>query len=173
MNTMDTILTRRSVRKFSEKPISEETLQQILAAAQAGPTAVNAQDWFFIVVRDKETLAKMAEVNGQAAHMLPDADMGILVCGDKERSHADYWVVDASIAAQNICLAAHALGLGAVWLGTWPQEHKVTGQTALFSLPEHAVPHSIIALGHIAEDFVPRDRKLREDGEARVHYEKW
>ena len=173
MNAVETILSRRSIRQYSQTPITDAQLQQILAAAQAGPTAVNAQDWFFIVVRDKETLAKMAEINGQAAHMLPSADVGILVCGDKQRSHIDYWVVDASIAAQNICLAAHALGLGAVWLGTWPQEHKVAGQAALFSLPEHVVPHSIIAIGNIAEDAMPRERKVREDGEARVHYEKW
>ena len=67
-------------------------------------------------------------------------------------------------------LAAHAMGIGSVWLGTWPQEHKVSAQKALFDLPDSIVPHSIIAFGYPREDSA-KEKLLYEPG--RVHFEKW
>lgn len=173
MDTIQTIKERISVRQFSEKPISESELHTILEAGMSGPTAVNARPWSFVVVRDKEMLSKMADINGRAATPLRGADVGILVCGDLQRAFPmapDYWVVDGTIAAQNMILAAHALGIGSVWLGTWPQEEKVKGQASLFSLPEHIIPHSIIAFGYPA---APSDKVKLLYEEDRVHFEKW
>lgn len=174
MNAMEALLTRRSVRKFTGQPIEEEKMHQILEAAMSGPCCVNARDWAFIVVTDREKLQQMAEANGRPAEPLKNAAAGILVCGDLERAFPpakDYWVIDGAIAAQNICLAAHALGLGAVWLGTWPQEDRVEKQRRIFRLPETIIPHSIIALGYPAEDTTaPRDTRYEAD---RVHKEVW
>ena len=120
MNTLDAILTRRSCREFTDKPIKSETLHQLLEAAMSGPSCVNARDWSFVVVTDPEKLAQMADANGRPAEPLRKAAAGILVCGDLDRAFRfakDYWVIDGAIAAQNICLAAQELGLGAVWLG--------------------------------------------------------
>ena len=150
MNTLDAILTRRSCREFTDQPIESEKLHQLLEAAMSGPSCVNAQDWSFVVVTDPEKLAQMADANGRPAEPLRKAAAGILVCGDLDRAFRfakDYWVIDGAIAAQNICLAAQELGLGAVWLGTWPQMDRVEAQKKLFALPETIVPHSIIALG--------------------------
>ena len=136
MNAMEAILTRRSVRKFTGQPIEEEKMHQILEAAMSGPCCVNARDWAFLVVTDHGKLQQMAEANGRPAQPLKSAAAGILVCGDLDRAFPpaqDYWVIDGAIAAQNICLAAHALGLGAVWLGTWPQEDRVGKNSAGFS----------------------------------------
>ena len=121
MNTLDAILTRRSCREFTDQPIENEKLHQLLEAAMSGPSCVNAQDWSFVVVTDPEKLAQMADANGRPAEPLRKATAGILVCGDLDRAFRfakDYWVIDGAIAAQNICLAAQELGLGAVWLGT-------------------------------------------------------
>ncbi len=173
MDAIKAILTRISTRKFSDQPISDEVLHTILEAGMSGPTAVNARPWSFIVVRDKDMLNKMADGNGRAAEPLRGADLGILICGDLERAfHAapDYWVVDGSIAAQNMILAAHALGVGSVWLGTWPQENKIAAQKELFNLPEHIVPHSIIAFGYPLEESNKEKLLYEED---RVHFEKW
>lgn len=174
MEAMEAILTRRSTRQFADKPIESETLHKILEAAMSGPSAVNARDWAFLVVTDREVLEKMAETNGAPAKPLKRAAAGILVCGDTERAFRrapDYWVVDGAIAAQNICLAAHALGVGSVWLGTWPQMERVAGQRKLFDLPETIVPHSIIALGYPLEDITaPRESRYEEN---RVHYNAW
>lgn len=176
MNGIDTIMTRKSVRRFSDRRIGEEELRTILKAGMSGPSCTNARDWSFIVVRDRETLAKMAEANGRPAEPLKRADVGILVCGDLERAFPpapEYWVIDGAIAAQNMTLAAHALGIGSVWLGTWPQMDRVQRQAELFGLPESAVPHSILALGYPAEEERPGPRPKPEWEEDRVHFEKW
>ncbi|MBS6368800.1 MAG: nitroreductase family protein [Faecalibacterium prausnitzii] len=144
MNTLDAILTRRSCREFTDKPIKSETLHQLLEAAMSGPSCVNARDWSFVVVTDPEKLARFAK---------------------------DYWIIDGAIAAQNICLAAQELGLGAVWLGTWPQMDRVEAQQKLFGLPETIVPHSIIALGYPEADLTaPRESRYEDD---RVHFNRW
>lgn len=174
MDALETIFGRRSVRKFSDKPIEEEKIKVILDAAMSGPSCVNARDWFFVVVTEKTQLMKMADANGIYAAPLKEAACGILVCGDLERAFkpaADYWIIDGAIAAQNITLCAEALGLGSVWLGTWPQLERVKKQTELFKFPDTVIPHSIIALGYPAKD----DRRTRESRyeEGRVHWNKW
>ena len=174
MSTLEAILTRRSCRKFTGKPIENEKLHRLLEAAMSGPSCVNSKDWSFVVVTDPEKLAQMADANGRPAEPLRRAAAGILVCGDLDRAFPpakDYWVIDGAIAAQNICLAAQELGLGAVWLGTWPQMDRVEAQKKLFHLPEAIVPHSIIALGYPEIDLTaPRDSRYEDD---RVHFNQW
>ena len=173
MNTLDAILTRRSVRHFTEQPVPEETIRAILKAGMSGPTCVNARDWSFLVVTDRAKLSAMADANGRPAAPLREAAFGILVCGDLTRAFPpakDYWVVDGAIAGQNMILAAWALGIGSVWLGTWPQMDRVKAQSALFGLPETQVPHSVIAFGYPAER---PDRPCPDWEEDRIHFEKW
>ena len=150
MDALENIMTRRSVRRFLDKPVSDRDLETILRAGMAGPSCVNARDWHFIVVRDREVLARMAAANGRPADPLKRAAVGILICGDLERAFKpapDYWIIDGAIAGQNMCLAAYSLGIGSVWLGTYPQMERVKGQIDLFGLPDTAVPHSILAFG--------------------------
>lgn len=174
MDTLKSIFTRRSTRKFSDQPIEEEKLRQLLKAAMSGPCCVNARDWAFILVTDKEKLNQMADANGRPAQMLREAAAAILVCGDLDRAFPpakDYWIIDGAIAAQNISLCAHALGLGSVWLGTWPQMDRVEGQRAIFNLPETIIPHSVIALGYPTGDITAvRESRYEED---RVHINQW
>ena len=174
METLDAIFTRRSTRQFTSQPIEPEKLRQILEAAMSGPSCVNARDWSFLVVTDLEILQKMADANGAHARPLKTAAAGILICGDLERAFPrakDYWIIDGAIAAQNISLCAQALGLGSVWLGTWPQMDRVENQRALFRLPETVIPHSIIALGYPAEDITAKRESRYE--ESRVHWNQW
>jgi len=173
MDAIQAILTRISTRQFSDQPIPDEALHSILEAGMAGPTAVNARPWSFLVVRDRDMLNRMADGNGRAAEPLRGAALGILVCGDMERAFKpapDYWVIDGTIAAQNMILAAHAMGIGSVWLGTWPQQEKMQAQKKLFDLPDGIVPHSIIAFGYPLEEST-KQKQLYEDD--RVHMEKW
>lgn len=176
MDTLNAIMTRRSVRAYSSKRISDADLDAILRAGMSGPSCVNARDWAFLVIRDKEMLQKAAEANGKPAEPLKSADVGILVCGDLSRAFPpakDYWVIDGAISAQNMILAAHSLGIGSVWLGTWPQMDRVQNQARLFDLPDNIVPHSIIAFGYPAESEVDDTEKVREPEHDRVHYDKW
>ena len=173
MDAIETIFSRVSVRQYSDREISDENLHTILQAGMSGPSCVNARDWSFLVVRDRETLNKMADANGRPAEPLRTAALGILVCGDLERAFPrapEYWVVDGAIAAQNMILAAQALGIGSVWLGTWPQMDRVQAQAALFGLPETQVPHSVIAFGYPA---APSEKEKLLYEPDRVHFEKW
>ena len=105
LNAIETIMSRTSVRKYQKKAIDDAAIVTILGAGTSGPSCVNARDWSFIVVRNKTRLIQMAEANGAPAEPLKDAAMGILVCGDLSRSFEqakDYWVIDCSIAAQNM-----------------------------------------------------------------------
>lgn len=174
MDALENIFSRRSIRKFTDRSISDEDLHTILHAGMTGPVCVNARDWSFLVIRDKEMLNKMADVNGRPAEPLRNASLGILVLGDLERAFPrakDYWIIDGAIASENIILAAHALGIGSVWLGTYPQTDRVEGQRELFNLPDTVIPHSIIALGYPDEE--PADDKKGFYEEDRVHFEKW
>lgn len=158
MDTIQNIKQRISLRQYSDREITQQDLHTILEAAMAGPSCVNARDWSFLVVRDRETLNKMADANGRPADPLRGCQVGILVCGDLERAFPpapDYWVIDGAIAAQK---------------GTWPQMERVEAQRELFHLPETQMPHSIIAFGYPAET-VEKEKQLWED--SRVHYEHW
>lgn len=173
MDAIQNIMERVSVRQYSDREISEEALRTILEAGMAGPSCVNARDWSFVVIRDREMLNRMADANGRPAEPLRSAKVGILVCGDLERAFKgapEYWVVDGSIAAQNMILAANALGIGSVWLGTWPQMNRVRAQAELFHLPETQIPHSVIAFGYPKEENT-REKQIWEPD--RVHYETW
>ncbi len=181
MDALEAIFSRKSVRKYSGRRISDRDLHTILLAGMSGPSCVNARDWSFLVVQDKEMLCRMAQANGNPAKPLLGADAGILICGDLNRAFPrarEYWVINGAIAAQNMTLAAHALGIGSVWLGTWPQMDRVQKQAELFCLPEHIVPHSILALGYPAEEMKNSEGGEPDSAESkweadRVHLEKW
>ncbi len=174
MEGLDVIYTRRSIRRFDDRPVEASRIHEILRAGMSGPCCVNAREWEFIVVTDHDKLCSMADANGSPAQLLKKAPAAIMVCANLDRAFRnapEYWITDCAIAAQNICLAAHALGIGAVWLGTYPQMERVKKQAELFSLPENIVPHSIIALGYPKknEKFPVRDQ-YEED---KAHFEKW
>ncbi|MCD7859945.1 MAG: nitroreductase family protein [Firmicutes bacterium] len=173
MEMIEGILSRRSVRSYTQRHISDEDLHTILRAGMSGPTSVNARDWSFLVVRDKQTLNKMADGNGRAATPLRSCDVAILILGDLERAFVrakDYWVIDCAISGQNMILAAEGLGIGSVWLGTWPQMDKVEAQRELFQLPPTVTPHSIIAFGYPAEE---KTGEHPDYEDCCVHFEKW
>ena len=172
---LDNILGRRSIREFSGRPVPDEAVRWILQAGMSGPSCVNARDWSFVVVKQKDVLEKMAEANGRPAAPARNAAFAILVCGDLTRFFPpakDYWVIDGAIAGQNMVLAARALGVGSVWLGTWPEMDRVENQETLFGLPKDVVPHSLIAFGY-PKDPESFDAPFKPVEEGRVHFEKW
>lgn len=169
MDALEAIMTRRSIRKYTDEPVTDEEVQTLLKAAMAAPSAANKQPWHFVVVRDRALREAFTKFHPHSA-MLPDAALGILVCGDtKLELPTGYWVQDCSAATQNLLLAAHALGLGAVWLGITPRDDRVAETKALFGLPDHVIPLGMIAIGRPAEEKEPADR-FQPD---RVHYDKW
>lgn len=169
MDALKAIHTRRSIREYQEKPISAEILKKLLAAAMAAPSARNQQPWEFIVITEKDLLEKIPTINPYT-QMAPKAPLAILVCGNLDiETSPGYWVVDCAAATQNLLLAAHALGLGAVWTGTYPNEDRMDGYTELFNLPEHILPHSLVVLGYPNKNPPHQDRFQAE----RIHYNRW
>lgn len=169
MDPMEMLKTRRSVRKFKEGPVSGETLNEILDCGMQAPSAVNAQPWHFVVVRDNSLLKKVAEIHPYAK-MTKDASLAIVVCADPEKEKIPgFFPQDCAAATQNILLAAHFNELGAVWCGIYPNEELVEHFRDLFKIPEKIVPFSIIPVGYADENTGKADR-FRKD---RVHYDKW
>jgi nitroreductase len=117
LNVLAAISTRRSIRAYTDQPITDEQLNTILNAGFCAPSAKNKRPWHFIVVRNKEQLTKLSETNIYSK-MLPKCDCCIIVCGDKVlQGIKELLINDCSASTQNILLAAHGLGLGAVWCG--------------------------------------------------------
>ena len=165
------IFARRSVRRYTDEDISDAEIRALLEAAMAAPSACCTDPWEFIVVRDAETRAAIADAlpNGK---MLARAPAGIVVCGNLERAHGgelSYLLQDCSAAIENLLLAASMLGLGACWLGVHPRPDRIAKIRDLFSLPETILPVSAIALGSPAETPPPRTR-FRDEA---VHWERW
>ena len=160
---------RRSLRTYTDEPVDDVTLDKLLRAAMAAPSAGNQQPWRFVVLRDRSVREKVAACSPYAG-MLPGAGVGIVVCGETvgER-HPGYWVQDCSAAVQNILLAACALGLGAVWLGFYPDAGRAGCCHEVLGLPESVVPLAVIAIGHPAETKPPADRF----DPAFVHTDRW
>jgi nitroreductase len=169
MDVLTAIHTRRSIRKHLDRPVPEELVQKLLAAAMQAPSARNQQPWQFVVIDDRERLSKIAEFMPNAA-MAAQAPLAILVCGDLDLEKSEgYWVVDCAAAVENMLLAAHALGLGAVWCGVYPRAPRMEGLRQLVGLPNHVVAHSLVVLGYGAEQVVAEDRYRR----ARVRRNHW
>ena len=169
MEALEAILTRRSIRTYKDEPVSDETIGTLLQAAMASPSAGNQQPWAFVVIRDRAVLDTIPAVHPYAP-MAAGAPLAIVVCGDPSREkYKDFWVQDCAASTQNLLLAAHASGLGAVWCGVHPAEERVTAMRELLGLPAHVIPLSLVVLGIPEEAKGPADRF----DASRVHYDRW
>lgn len=168
---IENIMTRTSIRQFTDQPIAKDTLDVILKAGMAAPSAMNAQPWAFVVVTEKEVLDSLNAKHPYAN--LKTATAAIIVCGNldktKEGPGREYWVQDCSAVTENILLAAHAYGLGAVWCGVYPIEERVKDVSGVLDLPENIIPLNVITMGYPAENPEPKD-KFNPDN---IHYQKW
>lgn len=153
------IMTRTSIRKYTDQPVSKTDIETLLRAGMAAPTAVNRQPWHFVVVTDK---AKLKELSGGRGGMLEQCALAIVVCGNMEKTMQgkgqEFWIQDCSAATENILLAANALGLGAVWTGGYPMEERVASISKALKLPETIIPLCTIVIGHPAESPTPKDK---------------
>ena len=169
MDTIDAIHTRRSIRRYTDKRVEAKLVEEILRAAMQAPSAGNQQPWHFMIIDDREILDKIPAVHPYA-QMVREAQVAILVCGDTSKElYEGYWVQDCSAATQNLLLAAHALGLGAVWCGIYPRKERVDEFRKLFSLPTSVMPLALVPIGY------PGEKKGREDRfkAERIHRNKW
>lgn len=163
---LDNIATRTSIRDYEARPVEKEKVEKMLRAAMAAPTAMNKQPWHFVVVEQRSVLDSLADANPYAK-MLLKAPLAIVVCGDMDKviegGGRDFWIQDASAATENLLLAAHAMGLGAVWTGAYPSEERSKAISATLSLPDNLVPLNMIVIGYPAEHPQPKDKFKEEN----------
>ena len=163
---IENIMTRTSVRSYTDEIIGSDTIETLLRAGMAAPTAVNKQPWHFVAITDRAKLDSIAVANPNAG-MVKQAPLAIVVCGDLNKALEGparaFWIQDCSAATENILLAAHGLGLGAVWTGLYPNEDRALAVSELLKLPENIVPLCAIVIGHPAEQPQPKDKWLPEN----------
>jgi len=169
MEALQAIATRRSIRRFDGTPVSEDEVERLLRAAMAAPPAGNRRSGGFVVVTGRERLERLATTSPFAA-LLAHAPLAIVVCGETAgERHPGYWVEDCSAAMENLLLAAHASGLGGVWLGYYPDAERVERVRDELHLPDSVVPLGIAAIGHPGEEKPAVDRFEP----VFVHHETW
>lgn len=170
--TLETIFNRTSIRSYSDQKVEKDQIMTLLKAGMSAPSAVNKQPWAFMVIDNKELMEKIGD-EFKNAGMIKKASCAIIVCGDLklalEGVAQEFWVQDCSAATQNILLAAHSMGLGAVWCGVYPNSERVEALKNLLSLPDNIVPLNIIPIGVREKEQEPKD-KWKED---RIHWNKW
>ena len=165
MAAIENIMTRTSIRQYKNQPVEQEKIDIMLKAAMAAPTAVNLQPWHFIVIDDKPTIDLLSGRQPTNAPLL------IAVCGDTDKTTMpdgkgklpDFWVQDVSAATENLLLAAHALGLGAVWTGVYPAMERVAEVANVLNCPQNIVPLSVVRIGYPDESPAPKDKFKEEN----------
>lgn len=159
---MQNILSRASVRVFLDKPVEADKVEHLLRAGMAAPTARDKRPWHFQVVRERADIERMAAANPHGGEETLATPLFIIVYADTlsmmPGMGRDFWVQDCSAATQNILLAAHALGLGAVWTSVYPIRHKVKGMQRTLGLGGRFVPLAAIRIGYPAEEPEVKDK---------------
>lgn len=159
---LENIMTRTSVRAYEkDKPIEKEKVEKLLRAGMAAPTAVNKQPWHFMVLDDRNAIDAYAAVNPNKEKM-EQSPLIIVVCGDMtkamEGEARQFWIQDTSAATENILLAAHAMGLGAVWTALYPSQERVDAAKQVLELPDQIIPLCSVVIGYPAETPEPKDK---------------
>ena len=170
---LENILSRKSVRSYTDEPVRRSQLDTLLRAAMAAPTGRDMRPWKFVVIDDKAAMAALAD-SLPYAKMLREAQAAVAICGDlsvtdDKGNSSKNWTFDCSAATENLLLAAEALGLGAVWTGVYPYEERVEAVKSALGLPEEIVPLALIPIGHSKGDPQPKD-KFNKDN---IHYNGW
>lgn len=185
MDAVEAILTRRSVRNFIKQEPEPDKIAEILRCAQKAPSASNMQPWEFVLVKDQEIKERIGYLGARSLYerkkrklkdgkkrfaKIAEAPLYIVVACDTLKSPI-FWRHDGSAATQNMLLAAHALGLGAVWLGApLALKNHSNEIKRLLDMPKHYEIASIVALGYCTKTPKPRPESDIKD---RVHFERW
>ncbi|MCL2844823.1 MAG: nitroreductase family protein [Chitinivibrionia bacterium] len=167
METIETIKTRKSVRKFGDKDISQTDIAALKEALLYSPTSRNRDTWNFYFVHTPALLQKLAHCKEDGSALINGAKLAVVICGDE--NICDVWIEDASISSIILQLAAHSLRLGSCWVQVRGRNHN-NDTTAekyvqeLLNIPANHRVLSIVALGYSAETQFPREnKKLRFD----------
>lgn len=170
-DAISVILSRKSVRHFTGEAVSKEQLEMLLRAGMAAPTAMNKQPWSFVVVTDRSKLDALREGLPSAA-MLEKAGAAVVVCavpGEAMDGRTEMALLDATLASENILLAAEAMGLGAVWTAISPDGSRMGFLRKTLGIPETVVPLNLIPIGRPTGVDKPKDKFVP----GKIHWGQW
>lgn len=166
---IDTILSRRSIRKYTDQKVTSEQINQILKAAMHAPSSNNQQAWQYIVLDDHKIMDEIPKIH-KGGEMIRGASKAIVVCGDENNAKSlDYLANDCALTTENILLALHSLGLGGCWIAIYPREQRMKDLKELCNIPEGILPFAVVAIGYPDEIKEKEDRFKPE----KIHYNKW
>lgn len=177
---MANILSRKSVRSYTDQPLSEEQITTMLKAAMAAPSGSNIQPWSFVVLTDKSDYDTIFEGNFNMEKFKQSAAV-IVLCADTTVTRTPRgggeavvmpngtWRDDLGAATENLLLAAESMGLGAVWTASYPYKERYMPVKKALGLPAEVVPYAIVPVGYPAGDEQPKDKWKPE----RIHYGRW
>ena len=168
MDTFEAQFNRRSICQYTQKTVPDELVQNLLKAAMYDPSARNGQPWHFVVIRDRAILNSIPSFHPYAT-MVPQSQLAIPVCGKVDPSIPSYWLVDCAEATENLLLAVHASGLGAVWQGVAPRTERIEGMRKLIPLPKGFESFALIPIRYPAEKKELPDRFIPD----RIHKDRW
>lgn len=171
--TLDTIFARKSVRMYDQaKKVTDAQLDTLVRAGMAAPTAMDRRPWEFVVVTERVSLDKLAQAL-EYGKMLLTAKAAIVVCGNMEQTipgkAREFWVQDCSAATENILLAAESIGLGAVWVGVYPDTERAARVRGVLGIPETVIPLCVISIGYPQGGEQPKNKY----DPAKIHKNKW
>jgi nitroreductase len=176
---MNFILKRRSVREFMERKVEDEDITILLESAMAAPSSCDRKPWEYIVVNDKQLLARIDSKLGGGVYKAP---LIIVVCGNMDLTKCDtcdcgnpqdscreFWIQDCSASMENLLIAASGIGLGGVWVGAFPNNYVVRTLSKILKMPENIIPLGIACIGYPREN--PEART--QYSESKVHWQKY
>ena len=165
------INTRRSIREYQDKQVSDEDILKILKAGMQAPgSRLGAEPWEFVVIKNKETLMKLSEIKPR----VKTAPVAILLVANIERAfYKTVWQQDMGAACENMLLEAVNLGLGGLWNGVAPEEERMAKIGEIVGIDDitDLKPYSIVTLGYPAEGW--ENKFMDKFDETRIHYEKY
>lgn len=173
MQVIESIKSRRSIKKYQAKPISKEVALKLIEAASMAPTGANKQPWEFVLFTDKSKLAHLSKCHQYSA-WLADAALGVALVGDPDRGK--YWLEDCCCAAENLWLAATDMGLGVAWgavfqnFDSTESEKRESFVREALGIPKKYRVIALLGLGYPADE--PKTKELRKLEEI-VHWEKF
>ncbi len=167
-DALSVIHSRKSVRHYTDRPVSKAQLETLLRAGMASPTAGDKRPWAFVVVTERAMLDSLS-FSSRYTKMLTGAQAAIIVCGDMRKAMSEVWIQDCSAASENILLAAEAIGLGAVWCGIWLNPEPTRYVKRILELPEEIEPLNIISIGYPTGEDKPKDKW----DPSNIHWERW
>lgn len=152
------IWTRQSIRRYQDKAVEPEKLEEILKAAMHAPTARNTQSWRFMVIQSRKALDDMITLQPYTG-MMKTAPCAILVMGDRTANEQDeYLYCDGSAAIQTMLIEARHQGLSTCWCAVGPRPERIENFRKYYHIADHLLPIGVVALGYGDEEKAIMDR---------------